>query len=59
MGGNVGGAKPRGSLERGGERFGLSGPGSFGLTHEEGFIICLPPEQVKCESFQAVCLDPL
>lgn len=55
----MGGAKPRGSLERGGERFGLSGPGSFGLTHEEGFIICLPPEQVKCESFQAVCLDPL
>lgn len=56
--GCVVGANPGEIFREGrGDRFGLSGLGSFGLTYKEGFIIHLPPERVKCESLQPLCLD--
>lgn len=52
------GAKPAEVFREGkGGGFGLSGFGNFGLTYKERFIIRLPPEQVKCESLQPLCLD--
>lgn len=44
------------SLEKG-DSSGLSGLWSFGFTHVEGFVVYLPPEQVKYEFFQPLCLD--
>lgn len=56
--GSVVGAKLEEVFREGrGGGFGLPGLGTFGLTYKERFIICLPPEQVKCESLQPLCLD--
>lgn len=53
------GCEPRqGRSSEKGEERGLGCLGSeSGLTYQEGFIVCLPPEQIKCESLQPLCLD--
>ena len=37
----------------------LPGPGSLGFTYKDRLIVYLPPEQVKDESLQSLCLDLL